>query len=330
MGKRFLSIVIVVMIALAIFADTPQVQNVTAKQRFPWNGLVDITCSVTGINGTTNGLEFAVAAVMPDSGDVRTSSYFWVVHNGTKTTDCRVQTNGNYHLLWDAQADLGLVIYSNMVVRVTTKVPNKVQLWAGGPYWGKVNIGAEVPWEYGYYFWWGDTVGYKWQNNAWMASDGSSSAFSFSEENVPTFDQTIDMMKSGGWLTVDNVLTPDHDAAHIQWGGRWRMPSRQELSGLNNNCDWTWATTNGVNGYVIRGRGDYAYASIFLPAAGSGSGPSLNDVGSRGNYWSSVPDSDMDVYDSWGLEFYSGVYRTSGYLYRSSGFPVRPVQGFTE
>ena len=62
----------------------------------------------------------------------------------------------------------------------------KVQLWEGGPYWATTNVGAEEPWEYGYYFWWGDTVGYKRENGAWVASDGSSSDFSFSEGRTPT------------------------------------------------------------------------------------------------------------------------------------------------
>ena len=35
-----------------------------------------------------------------------------------------------------------------------------VQLWENGPYWAECNVGATKPEEYGYYFWWGDTVGY--------------------------------------------------------------------------------------------------------------------------------------------------------------------------
>ena len=49
----------------------PKVTDVVAKQRYPWNGLVDITCNVSGIVGTTNKLELAVAAVMPDTGNAR-------------------------------------------------------------------------------------------------------------------------------------------------------------------------------------------------------------------------------------------------------------------
>ena len=64
-----------------------------------------------------------------------------------------------------------------------------VQLWEGGPYWAECNVGATEPEEYGYYFWWGDTVGYERQGNAWVAADGSSSDFSFSPGNTPTYDK---------------------------------------------------------------------------------------------------------------------------------------------
>ena len=86
-------------------------------------------------------------------------------------------------------------------------------------------------------------------------------------------------------------------------------------------------TTNGVNGYIVRGRGTYASASIFLPAAGCGRGTSLYLAGSLGIYWSSVPYSGGNY--AWGLGFYSSDHVT-GYDSRYDGFSVRPVQGFTE
>ena len=124
----------------------------------------------------------------------------------------------------------------------------KVQLWAGGPYWAETNVGADDPWEYGLYFWWGDTVGYRWENNAWAASDGSTSNFSFEEDNAPTYGKNNATLQSEGWITADGILTSAHDAARAHWGGGWRMPTAQELSALNDNCDWTWTTTNGVGG----------------------------------------------------------------------------------
>jgi hypothetical protein len=232
----------------------------------------------------------------------------------------------------------------------------KVQLWEDGPYWAETNIGAENPEDYGYYFWWGDTVGYKREDGiGWVASDGSARNFEFTEENTPTWGKSIGKLKSEGWITKDEVLAPKHDAAHVHWGGSWRMPTKQELEDLNEKCDWTWTTKNGVNGYIVQGRGRYASASIFLPGAGSGYGTSLDsflhgygtsldsflagygletsldDAGSYGGYWSSVPDSDS-YYDNraWALFFSSSGSGTYYYSDRLDGQSVRPVQGFTK
>ena len=312
-----------------VFAAEPTVTDVTAKQRYPWNGLVDITCKVSGINGTTNGLKFAMAAVMPDSGNARYISHFWVVQGGTNSIDRKVRSNGNYRLLWDARADLNQIVYSNMVVRVTIDAHDKVQLWEGGPYWATTNIGAEEPWEYGYYFWWGDTVGYKNEGNIWVASDGSYSNFHFYYKTNPicgqTFEKSFETLLSEGWITADGVLAPEHDAAQIQWGGGWRIPTYQELNNLIVKCDWNWTTINGVNGYVVRGKGDYESASIFLPCAGYGygSGNALLNVGSEGDYHSSVLQSYV-----WDYRLYfSSAQRCISKASRDAGHSIRPVQG---
>ena len=214
---------------------------------------------------------------------------------------------------------------SNMLSEV-----KKVQLWEGGPYWADRNIGAEKPEDYGYYFWWGDTVGYKRVNDKWVASDGSNSNFSLDGETTPTFCKSISDLHNQGWI-IDkngvNVLTPKYDAASAYWGEDWRMPTKQELEDLSNKCEWTWTTRNGVNGYVVRGKGSYSSAEIFLPSAGSGYGTSLNYTGSDGGYWSSVPNSDDNR--AWRLYFTSGGHCTY-YNYRYYGQSVRPLQGFTK
>ena len=224
-----------------------------------------------------------------------------------------------------------MVPSSNATLYAHWTAYSKVQLWEGGPYWAETNIGAEAPEEYGYYFWWGDTVGYKRENDKWVASDGSSLDFSFDGSSTPTYDKSDDTLKNEGWITADDVLAPTHDAAHVHWGGDWRMPTRQELADLNSKCDWTWTTKNGVNGYEVRGKGTYAAASIFLPAAGYGNGTLLYYVGSDGGYWSSVPISvNYDFnYLAWYLYFYSSYHYPDDY-YRYYGQSVRPVQGFTK
>ena len=176
----------------------------------------------------------------------------------------------------------------------------------------------------GYYFWWGDTVGYKREKDKWVATDGSSTDFSFEEDNTPTCDDE-DILRDEGWIGDDGVLVPEHDAAHIHWGGDWRMPTVDELLELIDKCKWTLKEVNGVEGHVVRGRGAYASASIFLPLAGRGDGTSLRRAGLTGTYWSSVPYSD----DAWFLRLNSSCPWTRSSS-RFRGRSVRPVQGFTK
>ena len=312
-----------------------KISDVTADQRFPWNGLVDIECTVTGIEGATNGLKLAVAALDQATGRSRNGSHFQVERGGVWSDDREVTTNGTYSLLWDARADLGPVIFENVVVQVSFDAHEKVQLWEGGPYWATTNIGAEKPEDCGYYFWWGDTVGYKWENNAWVASDGSSSRFAFCSENAPTYNKSISSLKAEGWISADGQLAPEHDAAQVQWGQGWRMPTEQEIIDLcHNKCDWTRTTMNAMKGYVVRGRGDYASASIFLPAAGFGYGSSRGNFGFDGKFWSVHPSSGK--YNSGGMLFsfnhsYEyGSQREYNYELRNDGFSIRPVQECTD
>jgi hypothetical protein len=324
--KKIISLLFAGLVGFSTFA-APTVTDVVAKQRYPWNGLVDITCKVSGIEDSKS-YDFCVDAVIPDSGTTNGLSQFWVVQNGTKQNSFKVTANGDYHLIWDAKAELGSTRCTNMVVSVNLlRWRDKVQLWEGGPYWATTNIGAEEPWEYGYYFWWGDTVGYKRENDKWVGSDGSNSNFSFISGNVPTYVKSNSTLLSEGWITDDGVLAPEHDAAKKHWGGDWRMPTMQEFDDLNSKCVWTWTTMNGVNGYIVRGRGSYASNRIFLPCAGIGDGTSLRIAGWYGSFWSSVPNSEIS---HWACchGFDSGLQRATNSGDRYDGKSVRPLQGF--
>lgn len=204
-----------------------------------------------------------------------------------------------------------------------------VQLWAGGPYWAETNIGAENPEDYGYYFWWGDTIGYKRVNDKWVASDGSLSNFSFESKNTPTAGKDISELLGEGWITLDEVLVPEHDAASVHWGGQWRMPTKDELYDLNRYCTWEKTILNGVYGYAIRGKDAYSSAKIFLPIPGRATGTSLSEydhiLGGDGGYWSSVP---YNGGWSYYIFFRFGSHRVNQFDWsRTCGYPVRPVIG---
>ena len=327
---------IIAVTAIEFVSAAPTVTDITAKQRYPWNGLVDITCKVSGIEADAGGYEFAVVAVNKETGKGYTVSNFSIQHNGEDVSD--VCGNGDYSLLWNAREDMGRVVIERMIVRITLEglaaSVGKVQLWEGGPYWADRNIGADNPWDYGLYFWWGDTTGHR--------PSGNTFSFSFEKSNCPTYLKTTDQLRSEGWIASNDVLAPSHDAAHMKWGGEWRMPREQEFNDLTNMCDLAWTTINGTRGCVVRGRGAYASNSIFLPFGGYGNRTSLTHDGLQGRYWlPNCIDYDCDyngsrisLIDPLSFEFYYSernkkIVRILGVVttlyYR--GHSIRPVQG---
>ena len=98
------------------------------------------------------------------------------------------------------------------------------------------------------------TSGYSWQNY----SQGNGSFFS-EWTNTP-------------YNTSTNILLPTRDAAFVNWGGNWRMPTETEMRELIDNCTWTWQAdynNSGKNGYLVTStKFGYTDRSIFLPAAG--------------------------------------------------------------
>ena len=148
------------------------------------------------------------------------------------------------------------------------------------------------------------------------------------ESSCPTYGKDNSALQSAGYIDSTGNLVAAHDAAHVNWGGNWRMPTDAEISALINNCTTRWITTNGVPGLLVTGKGNYANRSIFLPAAGLGNDSGLSYPGSDGIYWSSTPDSD-DSNIAWGLGFDSSRFLQS-INYRYIGQSVRPVRGFAE
>ena len=112
-----------------------------------------------------------------------------------------------------------------MTVRITLEAlavsVGNVQLWEGGPCWADRNIGAKKPEDCGLYFWWGDTKGHR-------------PGYNFDWDNSYTYGKSVAELQSAGWVTSGGVLAPSHDAAHVKWGGAWRMPTLQELRDLND------------------------------------------------------------------------------------------------
>ncbi|MBQ8223472.1 MAG: carboxypeptidase regulatory-like domain-containing protein [Bacteroidales bacterium] len=171
--------------------------------------------------------------------------------------------------------------------------------------WATCNVGASSPEEYGDYFAWGET----------------STKSTYTNSNSLTYGLSISQLQSQGYIDGGGNLTSSHDAATANWGGSWRMPTKEEQQELVDECTWEWTTQNGVNGCKVTGPNGNC---IFLPAAGYRYGSSLDDGGNYGRYWSSAPFDDISDFYAFSLDFNSDaeiVYSNN----RNFGQPVRPV-----
>ena len=182
-----------------------------------------------------------------------------------------------------------------------------------GTLWATCNVGANAPEEYGDYFAWGETEPKdtcNWSTYKWC--NGSSNTL------------TKYCTKSAyGILDNKDILEPKDDAAYVNWGKKWRMPTYDQMLELKNKCTWRWTTQNGVKGRLVKGPNG---ASLFLPAAGSREDGSLSYASTYGDYWTRTIYSDIPYY-ACNVDFNSSnVQCVNTYFSRCYGLTVRAVR----
>lgn len=159
--------------------------------------------------------------------------------------------------------------------------------------WAPWNVGAKLPGEAGAYFAWGEVRGkkesYDWSSYWWMQTGKSSSQYITKYQRK---DGSGDWYDSTGAFIGDGLtkLEAADDAAAVNWGGKWRMPTQAEMQELYNECTWTWKeqdeyATGSLPGYLITGPNGN---SIFMPANGDGIRDNSNILlGENAKYWES-------------------------------------------
>lgn len=111
-------------------------------------------------------------------------------------------------------------------------------------------MGASKPEDSGYYFWWGDTVGYTREGGTrgsgdysfvtWVSSVGTRMSCSpFCSSTWPTDCKSNAQLLSVGYIDATGNLAAKCDAATVHLGAPWRMPSDTEISALESNCTTT-------------------------------------------------------------------------------------------
>lgn len=181
-----------------------------------------------------------------------------------------------------------------------------------GTLWATMNVGASSPEDCGYYFAWGETVpkdAYDWNNYIWCNG---------SENTLTKYCSDKD------YGEVDNrtLLLPEDDAATVNWGAAWRMPTEAQMQELITRCRWTTIEINGVDCCRVTGPNG---AILILPESGASVGMegASDETEPGGYYWSS--ESPLMPECAGGLSFGAGN-RSWGIFYRYGGLSVRAVR----
>ena len=176
--------------------------------------------------------------------------------------------------------------------------------------WATMNIGAAKISDCGSYFAWGETSSK--EDYTWSAYKYGSSA--------------DDLVK---YSLMDNMtrLVPEDDAATVNWGGAWRMPTSSEWEELCNrcNCTWEWTSIENTPGFrIMSKKAGFTDKSIFLQAAGYFRGQAIEGIEKSAYYWSSTrnePFADRALC----LYFIPNFIGIGNNGFRNGGFTIRPV-----
>ena len=189
----------------------------------------------------------------------------------------------------------GIVRKENYVEQVDLGLPS-------GTIWAAWNLGASSPEEYGDYYAWGETeLQYKniWETYKFGTKDNLTK---YNEEDRKT------------------ILDLEDDAAHVILGGKWHIPTREQIQELFDNTTNEHSELNGVKGRLFTSKTNNN--TLFFPYSGFKSGSSI--VG--GGLWSSCWSSSLDILYHYATTLYSKFNDSKfDFSNRCNGYSVRGV-----
>ena len=195
----------------------------------------------------------------------------------------------------------------------------------GGVKWSTKNVGALTVTDYGQKFSWGGISGY---TNDQISGSCKSKRFGFSDyehsNGTPSPSDTgITKYNNTDSKTVLELVD---DAATVNMGSGWRMPTKGEYVALGNAVNTVWTTDyqgSGVAGLVCTDKTDSSKV-LFFPAAGVCDNGSVSSVGSYSMYWSSSLNT-SNIKTAYGTTLGSSFLNWSGDFSRYNGRAVRGV-----
>ena len=192
-----------------------------------------------------------------------------------------------------------------------------------GTLWACCNVADDLskqsPTYYGDYYAWGETS---------AKDDYSPVTYQYAtgvdEDGDGYFDDWHEDTRTYGlWQNIgEDIAGTKYDVAHVKWGGRWRMPTMEQIKELIDNCTSERTFVYGyIDGRYFKNNG----GSIFLCLTRSFSGTNFNSWGNFANYRSSTQ---LNYIRAYGL-YYNNNFEDNAEirddLSSYHGYTVRPV-----
>ena len=206
-------------------------------------------------------------------------------------------------------------------LKVTKQILNKHKEYVdlglpSGTLWAKCNIGAHEETEYGDYFAWGEIEPKKTYN--W-------STYKYCKGHFDDLTKYCNKSVFGHDDFTDNILQlePSDDAAHVNMGDKWCIPTDEQFQELINNTTNEWIENyngTGINGRLFTSKDN----TLFLPATGFMYEYKHLSSNQSGTYWSSIVDYQQHSGDAFCVYFWKDkLYLES--KERNNGRVIRPV-----
>lgn len=182
-----------------------------------------------------------------------------------------------------------------------------------GTLWAACNIGADEPEEYGSYYAWGEIS---------TKDTYNFSTYKFQTQKTNKYNTDTTSANVSSLLYIE----PADDAAHVNWGGDWHIPSVDEWDELFNYCYRDFVTQNNVMG--IRFTSKVNNESIFIPFSGIRYEKELRGDGSIVAFFERDLWFCAGAYGYWYVYWYNddSAFNVPRDLCRWHGLTIRPVR----